>query len=44
MTDDCFGGLLGYPSSSGMVRDLTDEIAVIHDAGGLAVVCADLLR
>ena len=26
-----------------MVRDLTDEIAVIHDAGGLAVVCADLL-
>ena len=43
MTDDCFGGLLSYPSSSGMVRDLTDEIAVIHDAGGLAVVCADLL-
>ena len=39
MTDDCFGGLLSHPSSSGMVRDLTDEIAVIHDAGGLAVVC-----
>ena len=43
ITDDCFGGLLSYPSSSGMVRDLTDEIAVIHDGGGLAVVCADLL-
>ena len=24
MKDDCFGGLLSYPSSSGMVRDLTD--------------------
>ena len=43
MTDDCFGGLLSYPSSSGMVRDLTNEIAAIHGAGGLAVVSADLL-
>ncbi len=43
MAADCFGGLLSYPSSSGLVRDLTDEIAVIHKAGGLAVVCADLL-
>ncbi|MDC3234655.1 aminomethyl-transferring glycine dehydrogenase [Candidatus Puniceispirillum sp.] len=43
MTNDYFGGLLSYPSSSGMLRDLTDEIAVIHNTGGLAVVCADLL-
>ncbi len=43
LTDEYFGGLLSYPSSSGMVRDLTDEITVIHEAGALAIVCADLL-
>ena len=41
--DDCFGGLLSYPGSCGAIRDLSGAIATIHDGGGLAVVCADLL-
>jgi glycine dehydrogenase len=35
--------MLNYPGTSGAVRDLTAEIAAVHAAGGLAVVCADLL-
>jgi glycine dehydrogenase len=35
--------VLNYPGSSGEIRDLTAEIAASHEAGGLAVVCADLL-
>ena len=41
--DDCFGGLLSYPGSCGAIHDLSGAIATIHDGGGLAVVCADLL-
>jgi glycine dehydrogenase len=43
LPDDCFGGLLSYPGSCGAIRDLSGEIATIHDGGGLAIVCADLL-
>ena len=43
LPDNCFGGLLSYPGSCGAIRDLSGEIATIHDGGGLAVVCADLL-
>jgi len=43
ITEDCFGGLLSYPGSCGAIRDLSGAIATIHDGGGLAVVCADLL-
>jgi glycine dehydrogenase len=35
--------LLSYPGSCGAIRDLSGAIATIHDGGGLAVVCADLL-
>jgi glycine dehydrogenase len=38
-----FAVVLNYPGSSGQVRDLTAEAAAAHAAGGLAVVCADLL-
>ena len=38
-----FAVVLNYPGSTGQVRDLTAEIAAAHDAGGLAVVCADPL-
>ncbi len=38
-----FAVVLNYPGSSGEVRDLAGEIAAAHEAGALAVVCADLL-
>ncbi len=38
-----FAVVLNYPGSTGGVRDLSAEIAAAHGAGGLAVVCADLL-
>ena len=38
-----FAVVLNYPGSTGQIRDLTAEIAAAHDAGGLAVVCADPL-
>ncbi|HED14574.1 MAG TPA: glycine dehydrogenase (aminomethyl-transferring), partial [Gammaproteobacteria bacterium] len=42
-TVDCFGLLLQYPGTSGVVRDLTNTIAAVHKQKGLAVVAADLL-
>jgi glycine dehydrogenase len=38
-----FAVVLNYPGSTGGIRDLSGEIAAIHGAGGIAVVCADLL-
>jgi glycine dehydrogenase len=40
---EVFGGLLQYPGSSGVVRDLRPAIAVLHAKGALAIVAADLL-
>ena len=38
-----FAVVLQYPGSTGAVRDLTTEIAAIHENGGLAIVVADPL-
>ena len=38
---DVFGGLLQYPGTSGVVRDLRAAIATLHGKGALAVVAAD---
>jgi glycine dehydrogenase len=38
-----FAVVLNYPGSTGAVRDLSAEIAAAKAAGGMAVVCADLL-
>ena len=38
-----FGGLLQYPGTSGVVRDLRPAIATLKDKGALAIVAADLL-
>ena len=38
-----FAALLQYPGTTGAVRDLTAEIDAAHEAGALAIVCADLL-
>src|SRR5438552_6451968 len=40
---DVFGGLLQYPGTSGVVRDLRAAIATLHNKGALAVVAADPL-
>ncbi|MEZ5186258.1 MAG: aminomethyl-transferring glycine dehydrogenase [Candidatus Nanopelagicales bacterium] len=39
----CFGALVGYPTSSGAVRDLTELAGAVRDVGGLLVVSADPL-
>ena len=38
-----FGALLAVPGSSGMLRDVTDVVDRVHEAGGLAVIVADPL-
>ena len=38
-----FAVVLQYPGTSGALRDLHTEIAAAHEAGALAIVCADLL-
>src|SRR5262249_56042735 len=40
---DMFGGLLQYPGTSGVVRDLRKAIDTLHSKGALAVVAADPL-
>jgi len=40
---DLAGALLQYPSTTGRVRKLSPLIERIHEAGGLAVVAADLM-
>ncbi|NAZ36072.1 aminomethyl-transferring glycine dehydrogenase [Rubellimicrobium sp. CFH 75288] len=41
--DEVFGALFQYPGTFGHVRDLSDDIARLHEAGALAVVATDLL-
>ena len=38
-----FAVVLQYPGTTGAIRDLCPEIAAAHEAGALAIVCADLL-
>ncbi len=38
-----FAVVLQYPGTTGALRDLQAEIAAAHEAGALAIVCADLL-
>jgi glycine dehydrogenase len=38
-----FGALFQYPGTHGHVRDLTDDIARLHDKGAIACVATDLL-
>ncbi len=38
-----FAVVLQYPGTTGAIRDLAPEIAAAHEAGALAIVCADLL-
>ena len=38
-----FGAIFQYPGTYGHVRDLTPQIAALHEAGALAVVATDLL-
>ena len=38
-----FALVLQYPGTTGAVRDLHAEIGAAHEAGALAIVCADLL-
>jgi glycine dehydrogenase len=40
---EVFGGLLQYPGTSGVVRDLRPAIAALHAKGALAIIAADLL-
>ncbi|MCJ1712073.1 aminomethyl-transferring glycine dehydrogenase [Clavibacter michiganensis subsp. phaseoli] len=40
---DAFGAFVQYPGASGRVWDPSGVIARVHEAGGLAVVAADLL-
>lgn len=40
---DVFGAFVQYPGASGRVWDPSEAIAAVKDAGGLAVVAADLL-
>lgn len=40
---EVFGVLLQYPATDGTISDFHDLIAKTHEAGGLAVVAADLL-
>ena len=41
--DDCFGVLLQYPATDGVVRDYAAVADRVHDAGGLVVAATDLL-
>ena len=38
-----FAVVLQYPGTTGAIRDLRSEIAAVHAAGALAIVCTDLL-
>jgi len=38
-----FAVVLQYPGTTGAIRDLHEEITAAHEAGALAIICADLL-
>jgi glycine cleavage system P protein (glycine dehydrogenase) len=38
-----FGAVFQYPGTYGFLRDFTDQIAALHEAKAIAVVCADPL-
>jgi glycine dehydrogenase len=38
-----FALIAQYPGTTGALRDLTAEIAAVHEGGGLAIIAADLL-
>jgi glycine dehydrogenase len=40
---ECFGVLVGYPTSSGAVRDLTSVARAAHEVGAQLIVAADIL-
>ncbi|MBV2359291.1 aminomethyl-transferring glycine dehydrogenase [Thalassococcus sp. CAU 1522] len=39
--DTVFGALFQYPGTHGHVRDFTDQIAALHEAGAIGIVSAD---
>ena len=41
--DEVFGAIMQYPGTYGHIRDLTAEIAALHEARALAIVATDLL-
>jgi len=41
--DQVFGAIFQYPGTHGHVRDLTPEIAALHETRALAIVATDLL-
>ena len=41
--DALFGALFQYPDTYGAVRDLSDDIASLHETGGIAICAADPL-
>jgi glycine dehydrogenase len=41
--EQVFGAIFQYPGSYGHIRDFTQEISALHDAGALGVVATDLL-
>ncbi|HXG01212.1 MAG TPA: glycine dehydrogenase (aminomethyl-transferring), partial [Bacteroidota bacterium] len=43
LDESYFGAILQYPAQDGAVRDYRDFIQMVHDAGALVVVAADLL-
>ncbi|HWW47627.1 MAG TPA: aminomethyl-transferring glycine dehydrogenase [Xanthobacteraceae bacterium] len=40
---EVFGGVLQYPGTSGVIRDLREPIAALKAKGALAIIAADLL-
>ena len=41
--EDCFGALLSYPGSSGVLHDDTELIENLHERGAVVTVASDLL-
>ncbi len=43
LTDDSFGVILQYPSTTGSIHDFTELCTSAHDAGALVAIAADIL-